>query len=855
MGGMKNKKDGAKRHRHDVCYLCKPEDRQPIEGWGQLPDSHLIILDHGGKSHVHGHPASAARLIDEAQIHFNLKSPPSPVLPAASAAEGKFDREAVVFLNDKQRLGDMLALTAAVRDFANMYPNTRIGIKSGSAHIWDNNPYVDPGFQDEAAFVNVGLKWLTNKSNQVNWHMINAFRLSMEMELGVKIDPGFTRPDIWMSKEEVEREPIVEGPYWIITTGGEPGWPAKMYPMDKWQYVVDALKDRIQFVQLQLQGDPLPKLTGVVDLVGKTEHPETGLRDLINVFYHSQGSVGLVSMHMHMSAAFDNPCVVVAGAREPAWFTQYLGHRYLDTLGLLPCSVNHDQQKDSYFQVGCWKTSLESCLERQEKAGMKPVLYGEKENTPPCVEAISTVKIIEAIQDYYQGPHSRLVYGEKKPNLFFKNIVGGEKTMVFVRQQPKDRAFAKVSGAEINLLASLSSKGGGEQSALKIAQVLTEAGWRVNFYPWDIVHDQYKDVPGEFLISPHTYKNGGMLKEMRPGVPLLFYANDQIFDFVKDPETLELFEKSSSVVIAINWMNGQLPKAQHLADTGKLRGVLFQCEEKRGEFVRDMIDFPKPFTLGVQPGAIDMDAVTRLKRRKRGKDEDLVVLKHCVADYRKYVTERSASGGDKIHTWQKNIIKETDVEFYKRFLSDMKGVRFEFMEAHPELMEAFKHEPRMVFHKWNALPVPEFLSLGHVYLYRTSNMWRDNYPRVVGEALAAGLPVLTEPRDGTKDRVEHGDTGFHCVDYDGFLYALRLLKRKEDYRQEMGATARVWAQHHLDPRNWINTLANLFFEKREEQADARDDSDEHEHPQQGTTDWAELDDLSGGINRAGCAPG
>ena len=115
----------------------------------------------------------------------------------------------------------------------------------------------------------------------------------------------------------------------------------------------------------------------------------------------------------------------------------------------------------------------------------------------------------------------------------------------------------------------------------------------------------------------------------------------------------------------------------------------------------------------------------------------------------------------------------------------------------------------MVFRKWDELPVGEFLSRGHVFLYRTSNLWRDNYPRVVGEALAAGLPVLSEPRDGTRDRIVHGDTGFYCVDYDGFLYALRLLRRKEEYRLEMGKRAREWAIKNLHPDRWHDVLYEI----------------------------------------------
>ena len=75
------------------------------------------------------------------------------------------------------------------------------------------------------------------------------------------------------------------------------------------------------------------------------------------------------------------------------------------------------------------------------------------------------------------------------------------------------------------------------------------------------------------------------------------------------------------------------------------------------------------------------------------------------------------------------------------------------------------------------------------------------------EALAAGLPVLGEPRDGTAERIVHGDTGFYCVDFDAYLYALKLLKRKEQYRREMGRNAKEWAAENLDPRRWADVVA------------------------------------------------
>ena len=133
------------------------------------------------------------------------------------------------------------------------------------------------------------------------------------------------------------------------------------------------------------------------------------------------------------------------------------------------------------------------------------------------------------------------------------------------------------------------------------------------------------------------------------------------------------------------------------------------------------------------------------------------------------------------------------------------------MAAPEEVRSYFKDEERMRFYPWNNAPVEKFLARGHVYFYRTSNHWRDNYPRVVAEALAAGLPVLGEPRDGTKDRIQHGDTGFYCCHYDEVELHLGTLLRKEALRQAMGMEAKRWAERNLDPKAWVSVLSELLL--------------------------------------------
>ncbi|GAH85020.1 unnamed protein product, partial [marine sediment metagenome] len=156
--------------------------------------------------------------------------------------------------------------------------------------------------------------------------------------------------------------------------------------------------------------------------------------------------------------------------------------------------------------------------------------------------------------------------------------------------------------------------------------------------------------------------------------------------------------------------------------SGKLKAVIFQNEEKKNEFERDRIGLEGTELISMF-GAIDLNKYLEVCTKKREKEEPFVILRHSVGDYRKFVTENSVGKGEKIHLWQKKFDKELDTKFYSRLLKDTKNTRFEFMEGHKELIEFFRGESRMKFFKWNEMPVEEFLSRGHCYLYRVSNLW------------------------------------------------------------------------------------------------------------------------------------
>src|SRR3990167_10150088 len=155
-----------------------------------------------------------------------------------------------------------------------------------------------------------------------------------------------------------------------------------MYPFERWQKVVDQNPD-LKFVQIGTKGDNAPRLQGanVIDMIGKTDDKHTGIRDLFKLFLNAEGSIGLVSFHMHLSGALYKPCVVVAGAREPVSFTRYAGHQYIATDGCLPCGI-----------TACWHCDIKACT--------NPVTVNG-EIVPKCVEMISSQEVSHYIKRYY----------------------------------------------------------------------------------------------------------------------------------------------------------------------------------------------------------------------------------------------------------------------------------------------------------------------------------------------------------------------------------------------------------------------------------------------------------------------
>lgn len=256
-------------------------------------------------------------------------------------ARGTETRPLDLLLKTDQAPGDAVAMTAAIYSLHKAHPNAfRTAVESPYPDVFAYNPAIVPHERIPDALPLHMHYPAIHDSNQRAIHFMQGWCEFLSMALGITVPLLTNRPHIYFP----DPTPSVED-YWVICSGGKNDLTNKLWGYDRYQHVVNILKDRIRFVQVGATDINHPKLYGVEDIVGKTT-----LRQLFDVVRRARGVLCGVSLLMHVAAALEKPAVVIAGGREPVAWNAYPHQHYLHTIGMLPC---YDATKRT---GGCWRS-------------------------------------------------------------------------------------------------------------------------------------------------------------------------------------------------------------------------------------------------------------------------------------------------------------------------------------------------------------------------------------------------------------------------------------------------------------------------------------------------------------------
>lgn len=668
-------------------------------------------------------------------------------------------------------VGDTLMMTCAIRDLKAAYSDRYlIKVDTTAQHIWDNNPHLST-FDEPDLIVKIGPKKATQSSHTSGLHYANGFRVSIEDNLNLHIPQGHIKPDLHLSDEE-KKDRWIDGRYWIIVAGGKPDFGTKIWPASNWQQVVEHFA-QYTFVQLGETKHDHPELKGpnVINLIGQTQHPDTGIRDLLKLFYHCEGSMGLVSMQMHLAAAFDKACVVVAGAREPASYEQYNHHRFLHNQGAMRCKNDCDNCKNlenkkcsihpetfsdyhknkmlclnydsidpsKLFIRSCWKSTLEGCTNLVPFGGPQ---------VPKCIAMIKPEDVIRALNAYYEG-------GALPP------IKERARVRAAISQPSPEEPYPVPTDKPIfKMVCNAHAFIGGERSTTWIMRNMIDAGYHVQLVPTKGVCDEFKrNIPGVELTNKLT----------DPCDIFMIYANDMSFSFEKEPYKIMEKVKAERKILMLNYKLGGAGKAEW---TKHFDLYGFLCSQMRDEFIKRIPDA----NCFVLPPAVDIEPF----------------LKESIKYNQTLHLVRHSSQGDSKHPTDTNEVMTAIRELSPNTI-------FSFMPA-PSFLNPF---PKVHRFKVNELSVIDFLKRGSCFWYRLPHDYSDQGPRTIVEAMAIGLPVIADNRWGAKDRLTP-ETGWLCENGQDYINVISSLYAR--ILAEKGQAAKEHARKYFDPHNWIRTI-------------------------------------------------
>ena len=295
-----------------------------------------------------------------------------------------------LILKNHQCPGDVLAMTAAVESLHLTYPSEyQTDCRTTAWEIWQHNPRVTSICSDDPDATAITMEYpAIHRCNSEPMHMIEAFTEYLGQQIGKPLTTKINRPVVYLSDEErgwvnQVRDTFTGGreiPFWLVNAGSKSDFPAKQWPVEYYQEVVDQTHGLIQWVQVGASEHYHPELRGVMSLVGKTD-----TRQLIRLAWHASGGIGGITFLMHLMAAHKKPYVCLAGGREPVQWISYPQQHTLHTIGGLSCCQTS----------ACWKSVI---VPHENKSVCDKPVFGMTRPVARCLAMIQPREVITTLE-------------------------------------------------------------------------------------------------------------------------------------------------------------------------------------------------------------------------------------------------------------------------------------------------------------------------------------------------------------------------------------------------------------------------------------------------------------------------
>ena len=233
-------------------------------------------------------------------------------------------------------LGDNVYLTAVIH---NLYDTGKIAVNVITKHpqIYLNNPYIDQSINESNADYilqqNYNSKWEQNCK-----HIIEYVTEKLAYNLNIEVPIKYLKPQIYFDL----KQPEIQGKYIVINNGYQTSAETKKYFNGYWQQIIDANPD-LRFVQVGQKKNHAIPLNNTIDMIDKTS-----LEQLINIIYYSECVISPVTGIVHIAGAFNKPCIVLSGGRQPESLTKYENSVYFGTINQLDCCMGKGCHRNKF---------------------------------------------------------------------------------------------------------------------------------------------------------------------------------------------------------------------------------------------------------------------------------------------------------------------------------------------------------------------------------------------------------------------------------------------------------------------------------------------------------------------------